>query len=163
MRAVLWKVDHPCFFDCFRSGYAGGDFRLGGGLFYLYRFVGTDFELYGDFFVSRLSGMNRCSTLVPWSKPGRYRRSTRTIGSEFGSTAEWACLRSCKQPEDAVERNCVGGAFGCSQQLFFKARRWLFGLFFSWALLDVEVFFNHPESNGCRARIKISLPAKSRN
>jgi len=65
MRAVLWKMDHPCFFDRFRSGHAGGDFRLRGGLFYLYRFGDTVFALHSDFSVSRLTGMDRCSKLVP--------------------------------------------------------------------------------------------------
>ncbi|MFO7971164.1 MAG: hypothetical protein R6U40_05365 [Desulfobacterales bacterium] len=65
MRVVLWKMDHPCFFDFFRSGHAGGDFRLRCGLFYLYRFGDTVFALHSDFFVSRLTGMHRCSKLVP--------------------------------------------------------------------------------------------------
>ena len=65
MRVVLWKMDHPCFFDFFRSGHTGGDFRLRGGLFYLCRFGDTVFALRSDFFVSRQSGTGRCSKLVP--------------------------------------------------------------------------------------------------
>jgi len=65
MRVVLWKMGHPCFFDCFCSGHAVGDFRLLGGLFYLYRFGDTVFALHSGFFVSRLTGMDRCSKLVP--------------------------------------------------------------------------------------------------
>ena len=65
MRVVLWKMDHPCFFDCFRSGHAGGDFQLRGGLFSLYRFDGTVFVPCGDFFVFHKLGMDHCSMLVP--------------------------------------------------------------------------------------------------
>ena len=140
MQVVLWKMHHPCFFDCFRSGHAGGDFRLRDGLFYLYRFGDTVFGRYSDFFVFPRSGMDHCSKLVPWSKPGRYRTSTHTIGSEFGSIKEWTCLRSCKKPEDEVEMKYMGGASGWLQQLFFKARRWLFGLFL--LLIEGRGFFN---------------------
>jgi len=58
-------MDHPCFFDFFRSDHTGGGFRLGGGLFYLSRFDDTVFVLHSDSFVSRLTGMDRCSKLVP--------------------------------------------------------------------------------------------------
>jgi len=87
MRVLLWKMDHPCFFDYFHSVHAGGDSQPGGGPFSLFRFDGSVSELHGDFFVRRLIGMDRCSKLVPYSKLDRYRRSTRTIGSEFGSIA----------------------------------------------------------------------------
>jgi len=65
MGAPLWKMDHPCFFDFFCSGYAGADFRLHGGLFSLYRFGGNVFAPHSVFFVSRLTGMDRCNKLVP--------------------------------------------------------------------------------------------------
>lgn len=64
MRVVLWKMDHPCFFDCFRSGHVGGDFRLRDGLFYLYRFGDTVFGLQNDFFVFQRFGTGRCSRFV---------------------------------------------------------------------------------------------------
>ena len=52
------------FFYCFRSGHAGADFHLGGELFYPSRFADTVFVLQSDFFVFRLSGMERCSKPV---------------------------------------------------------------------------------------------------
>ena len=58
-------MDHPCFFDYFRSGHAGGDFQLLGGLFYLSRFGDTVFALHCDFFVSQPTGIDHCSKLVP--------------------------------------------------------------------------------------------------
>ena len=64
MWATLWKMDHPCFFDFFYSGHIGGDFRLRGGPFSLYRSRDTFFVLYGAIFVSRPSGIDHCSKLV---------------------------------------------------------------------------------------------------
>jgi len=65
MGEAMWKMDQPCFFDFFCSGHADGDFRLLGGLFSLYRFGGIVFAPHSDFFVSRLTGMDHCSKLVP--------------------------------------------------------------------------------------------------
>ena len=65
MRVALLKMDHPCFFDYFRAGHGGGDFRLRGEPFPLSRFGDTVFAPHGDFFVSRLTGMDGCSRFVP--------------------------------------------------------------------------------------------------
>jgi len=61
-------------------------------------------------------------------------------------------LQSCKQPEDEVERKYMGGASGCLLWLFFKARRWLFGLSFYYCM--VEAFSTFLELSGCWIRMK---------
>jgi len=57
-------MDHPYFFVFFCSGHAGDDFQLRGELFFPYRFAGTVFVPHNVFFVSRLTGMDRCNKLV---------------------------------------------------------------------------------------------------
>ena len=54
------------------------------------------------------------------------------MGSLFGihvaeNVLRWT--RSCNQSEDALKRKCLRGAYRWLQELFLKARRWLFGLF----------------------------------
>ena len=142
MQAALWKLDHPCFFDFFCFRHACDDFRLCGGLFFLYRFDDTVFGLCSELLVSQRLGTHHCSKFALWNNICIYRKTNHTIGSEFGQVTEWACLRSCKQPEDVVKEKYVEGASGWSQQLFFKARRWLFGLFLLCPLMDERGFFN---------------------
>lgn len=131
MPAALLKMDHPCFFD---SNRVGDGFRPRGGSFYLFRFADTFAGLHDDFFVGQTIDIHRNSKPGPENNTGRRKTRHHTIGIGSEVITKRTCLRSCKQPEDAVERRVSVGlpaVCGCS---FLKARSWPFGLFLSMSL-----------------------------
>ena len=126
MAAALWKMDHPCFFD---SSRIYDDFRPRGGLFCLFRsadiFAGPRY----DFFVCRRADTPRSSRPGPESNAGKYKTPNRTIDIGVEAITKLTCLRSCKPPEDALERSLSVGLPAVCGSSFSKARSWPFGLF----------------------------------
>ena len=109
MPEAMLKVDHPCFFDFSESNRAGDDFRLHGGLFFLFRSVGTFSGPHDDFFACRRADTRHNSMPGPESNAGKCKISNRTIGIEFEAIAKQTCLRSCKRPEDGLDMNLMVG------------------------------------------------------
>ena len=126
MAAALWKMDHPCFFDSRRIY---DDFRPRAGLFCLFRsadiFAGPRY----DFFVCRRADTHRSSRPGPESNAGKYKTPNRTIDIGVEAITKLTCLRSCKPPEDALERSLSVGLPAVCGSSFSKARSWPFGLF----------------------------------
>jgi len=130
MPVAVLKMHHPCFFDFFDSIHADDGFRLRGELFYLLVFADIVSGPRGGFFVSPLTDNNHSSNAVLASRTGRHKKQDGTNRSEVDVKVEWKALRSCKQPEDVLEKNYCGGASGCLRSLLFEARSCCFGLFF---------------------------------
>jgi hypothetical protein len=102
-KAVL-KMHHPCFFDFFDSNHADDGFRLHGGLFYLWGFGDIVFGPPGGCDVCRQTDIDHNSKPALSSSAGKHGKQNRTSDNEFDVKAKWACLRSCKQPGDVLEK-----------------------------------------------------------
>lgn len=126
MPAALWKMDHPCFFD---SSRIYDDFRPHGGPFFLFRSADIFAGHHYDFFVCRRADTHRSSRPGPESNAGKYKTPNRTIDIGVEAITKLTCLRSCKSPEDALERSLSVGLPAVCGSSFSKARSWPFGLF----------------------------------
>jgi hypothetical protein len=69
--------------------------------------------LRGAVFVWLPTGKDHCSNDVLSSKADRDKKLNGTNHNEFEVKVKWAGLRSCKQPEDVLEKRYCGGASGC--------------------------------------------------
>jgi len=108
MPKALLKMHHPCFFDFFDLNHADDGFRLHGGLFYLWGFGDIAFGPHGGYVVCRKADTQHNSKPALSSNVGKHRKLNRTNDNEFDVKAKWTCLRSCKQPEDVLEKKCCG-------------------------------------------------------
>jgi len=140
MPAVLLKMDHPCFFDFVDSSRADDDFQLHSGFFCLFRSDDIFFEIYNDFFVCQTADTHRNSKPGLESSADKCKTLHRTIDIGSEGITKQTCLRSCKPPEDTLERSLSVGlpaVCGCS---FSKARSCRFGLFRSALELNVKKY-----------------------
>ncbi len=135
MPAVLLKMDHPCFFDSIRTC---DDSRLRGGLFFLFRSVDIFSGPHDDSFVCRRADTRHNSRPGPESNADKYKTPNRTIGIGVEAITKLACLRSCKPPEDGLERSLSVGLPAVFGSSFFKARSCCFGLSFYTAELNAK-------------------------
>ncbi len=129
MRAALWKMDHPCFFDFFDSSRVYDDFQPYGGPFFLFRSADIFAEPRDDFYVGQTADTRRNSRPGHESIADKCKTQHRTIGIGVEAIAKRTCLRSCIRPEDELEWVSHWGlpvVCGCS---FSKARSYRFGLF----------------------------------
>ncbi len=129
MPAALLKMDHPCFFDFFDSSRACDDFRPLGGLFSPFRSADIFSGPRDDFFGCRRADTHRNSRPGLESNAGKYKTPDRNIGIGVEAITKLTCLRSCKQPEDVLERSLSVGLPAVCGSSFSKARSWSFGLF----------------------------------
>ena len=129
MAAALWKMHHPCFFDFSESSRTDDDFRPYGGPFFLFRSAYIFAEHRYDFFVCRRADTHRSSRPGTESNAGKYKTPNRTIDIGVEAITKLTCLRSCKPPEDALERSLSVGLPAVCGSSFSKARSLLFGLF----------------------------------
>jgi hypothetical protein len=120
MPAALLKMDHPCFYYFFDSSRVYDDFRLLGGLFFLLGFADIFSGPPDDFFVCRRADMRHNSRLGPESNAGKYKTPNRTIDIGVEAITKLTCLRSCKPPEDGLERSLSGGFRLFAVALFSK-------------------------------------------
>ena len=129
MPTALLKMDHPCFFDFLYSDRVGDGFRPRGGLFCLFRSDGIFAGPHDDFCAGHTDGTHHNSRPDLESSTDKCKRQHRTIGIGIEEITKRTCLRSCKPPEDTLERSLSVGlpaVCGCS---FSKARSCCFGLF----------------------------------
>jgi hypothetical protein len=116
MPVAVWKMHHPCFlcfFDFFYLSHVGGGFRLHDESFCLWGSADIVFGLHSGSVVALPVGTDHCSNAVLSSKADRDKKLNGTNHNEFEVKVKWAGLRSCKQPEDILEKRCSGGASGC--------------------------------------------------
>ena len=142
MPAALLKMDHPCFFDFFDSGRVCDDFRPHGGLFSLFRSADIFSGPRDAFFVCWRADTRHNSRPVPESNADKCKTPNRTIGIEVEAITKLTCLRSCKSPEDGLERSLSVGLPAVCGSSFFKARSWPFGLFLYASELNVKKRWN---------------------
>ena len=129
MPTVLLKMDHPCFFDFFGSGRVCDDFRPHGGLFSLFRFADIFSGPRDDFFVCQRADTHHNSRPAPENNADKCKTPNRTIGIGVEAITKLTCLRSCKSPEDGLERTLSVGLPDVCGSSFSKARSCPFGLF----------------------------------
>jgi hypothetical protein len=120
MPAVLLKMDHPCFYYFFDSSRVYDDFRLLGGLFFLFRSAYIFSGPRDAFFVCWRADKRHNSRPVPESNADKCKTPNRTIGIEVEAITKLTCLRSCKPPEDGLERSLSGGFRLFAVALFSK-------------------------------------------
>ena len=142
MQVALLKMDHPCFFDFFDSSRVCDDFRLHGGLFFLFRSADIFPEPPDDFFVCWRADTRHNSRPGPESNADKYKIPSHTIGIGVESITKQTCLRSCKPPEDGLERSLSERLPAVCGSSFFKARSCCFGLFFYVSKLNVKKRWN---------------------
>jgi len=97
-------LHHPYFFDFFYATGPGGGFRHSSGLFYPEVFGDIFFGLRGAVFVWLPTGKDHCSNDVLSSKADRDKKLNGTNHNEFEVKVKWAGLRSCKQPENVLDK-----------------------------------------------------------
>ncbi len=135
-------MDHPCFFDFFDSSRVCDDFRPHGGLFSLFRSADIFSGPPDDFFVCWRAGTRHNSRPVPESNADKCKTPNRTIGIGVEAITKLTCLRSCKPPEDGLERSLSVGLPAVCGSSFFKARSCPFGLFQYGSELNVKKRWN---------------------
>jgi hypothetical protein len=97
-------LHHPFFLDFFYLSHVGGGFRLHSELFCPWRFGDIVFGLRGAVFVWLPTGKDHCSNDVLSSKADRDKKLNGTNHNEFEVKVKWAGLRSCKQPENVLNK-----------------------------------------------------------
>ena len=113
MPVVVWKMHHPCFLDFFCLSHVDVDFRLHSDSFYLWGFADIVFAAYNASFAVLPGGNDHCSNAVLSNRTGRQKKLDDTNHIEFDVKVKSVGLRSCKQPEDVLEKRYCGGASGC--------------------------------------------------
>jgi hypothetical protein len=97
-------LHHPFFFDFFYLSHVGGGFRHSSGFFCPLVFGDIVFGLRYAVFVWLPTGKDHCSNDVLSSKADRDKKLNGTNHNEFEVKVKWAGLRSCKQPENVLDK-----------------------------------------------------------